>query len=34
MDRVLKVIIAMFIVSVTAVGWTLLIQETASLVSN
>jgi hypothetical protein len=34
MDRVLKVIIAMFIVSVTAVGWTLLIQETTSLVSN
>jgi hypothetical protein len=34
MDRVLKVIIAMLIVSVTAVGWTLLTQETDRLVSN
>jgi hypothetical protein len=33
-DRVLKVIIAMFVVSVTAAGWTLLVQETAWLISN
>jgi hypothetical protein len=34
MDRVLKVIIAMLIVSVTAAGWTVLVQETAWLISN
>jgi hypothetical protein len=34
MDRVLKVIAAMFVVSVTAVGWTLFVQETAWLIAN
>jgi hypothetical protein len=34
MDRVLKVIMAMLLVSMTAAGWTLLVQEAAWLISN
>jgi hypothetical protein len=34
MDHVLKVFIVMFVVSVTAAGWTLLVRETAWLIAN